>query len=117
MKFIANENLPRKTVESLKNRGIDILSIKNYGYGLEDEDVIKIATKEHRILITLDKDFGELVFKKGKKCRGIILLRIPPKSAEYLGETLIDLLKKNIPFENTFVVVSLEKIRIVPLQK
>jgi predicted nuclease of predicted toxin-antitoxin system len=46
---------------------------------MEDEEAIKIATEKHRILITLDKDFGELVFKKGKKCRGIILLRIPPK--------------------------------------
>jgi hypothetical protein len=47
MKFIANENLPRKTVESLENRGIDILSIKNYGYGLEDEEAIKIVIERY----------------------------------------------------------------------
>nr|MDO8079215.1 DUF5615 family PIN-like protein [Candidatus Freyarchaeota archaeon] len=115
MKFIANENIALKTVESLKNQGIDILSIKNYGFGLKDEEVIKIAAKEHRILIMLDKDFGELVLRKGKRCEGIILLRIPPKSPEYLKEALVNLLKKNIKFENAFVVASLDKVRILPL--
>lgn len=117
MKFIANENIPLKTIESLRKRGVDVLSIKNYGFGLKDEEVIKIAAKEHRILITLDKDFGELVFRKAKKCKGIILLRIPPKSAEYLKEAVFKLLKRDIEFENSFVVVSLDKVRIVPLPK
>ncbi|MGQ9723602.1 MAG: DUF5615 family PIN-like protein [Candidatus Jordarchaeum sp.] len=73
MKLIANENLPLKTVESLKNRGFDILSIKNYGYGLEDAEAIKIVGREHRILITLDKDFVELFFKKRKVSRNNLL--------------------------------------------
>jgi predicted nuclease of predicted toxin-antitoxin system len=68
MKFPADENLPLSTVKSLKDRGTDIISIRNYGSGLKDEEAIRIAARENRILITLEKDFGEMVFRKGKKC-------------------------------------------------
>ncbi|MFB0561075.1 MAG: DUF5615 family PIN-like protein [Candidatus Lokiarchaeia archaeon] len=77
MKFIANENIPLKTIESLRNSGVNVLSIKNYGFGLKDEEVIKIAVKEHRILITLDKDFGELVFRKEKNFFLRIFWKVP----------------------------------------
>jgi predicted nuclease of predicted toxin-antitoxin system len=47
MKFLADENLPLSTVKSLKDRGTDIISIRNYGSGLKDEEAIRIAAKEN----------------------------------------------------------------------
>jgi hypothetical protein len=57
-----------------------------------------------------------MVFRRARKCKGIILLRIPPKSAGYLEDVLVNLLKRDIQFENAFVVVSLNRIRVISLQ-
>ncbi|MGC8979559.1 DUF5615 family PIN-like protein [Caldisericum sp.] len=80
MKFLANENIPIELVEELKNLRYDILRADNFKKGLKDQDVLELAFKERRILITFDKDFGELAVKQKKKVIGVILLRIKPQS-------------------------------------
>lgn len=118
MKFLANENLPAKSIRILRQRGFEIASIAEVGAGLRDEEVLRIAQKEGRILLTFDKDFGELVFKKGGEARGIILLRFAPRSPEYIAKRIERLLKaKEITFDGQFVVVTESRIRVTPLME
>jgi len=68
------------------------------------------------VIITFDKDFGEIIFKKLIKPYGVILLRIPPKSVDYIFNFLKWLLiESKIEFERKLVVVREDKIRIINL--
>ncbi|MFO8067520.1 MAG: DUF5615 family PIN-like protein [Bacteroidales bacterium] len=76
MKFLANENFPLKSVKLLKEAGYDIKSIGVEFTGIRDDEVINFAVNEKRNILTFDRDYGELIFKKGYKPKeGIIYFR------------------------------------------
>ena len=116
MLFLANENIPWKTCEDLKNEGINIISVKEIAPGAQDESVLKIANKDKRILITFDKDFGKLIYMQKMITTGVILLRFPPKSASIISKNIKKILSmENIILEEHFTVVKSDKIRSRPL--
>lgn len=118
MKFLANENIPLETCANLRDRGVEILSVRELSPGAKDEAVIKLARKEGSILIAFDKDFGEFAFKKRLKPRGIILLRFPPRSPKFIADKLRQLLSmQEVELEEHFTIVREQKIRSVPLTK
>ncbi|WP_421889463.1 DUF5615 family PIN-like protein [Marinoscillum sp.] len=59
MKFLANENVPVSSVNYLKSKGYDITSIGVDEAGISDQQVMDIATKQDRTIITYDSDYGE----------------------------------------------------------
>src|SRR5438067_6752352 len=65
MRFLANENVPRSAVEALRADGHDVSWIRSDAPGLTDEAVLARARADARVLLTFDKDFGELVLKLG----------------------------------------------------
>jgi len=116
MKFLADENIPLKVVKRLREDGLDITSIAEIQIGMNDEDIAKLSEKEKAILITFDKDFGEIIFRKSIKPYGLILLRIPPRSVDYIYNFLKWLLiESKIEFEDKLVVVREDKIRVLSL--
>jgi predicted nuclease of predicted toxin-antitoxin system len=72
VRFLADENFPRTGLAALRERGYDVFSIAESDPGLSDELVAAICDREERILLTFDKDFGELV--SGAVCRLGLLL-------------------------------------------
>ena len=60
MRFLANENFPADAVTQLKAAGHDIVWVRTAAPGMKDEDVLAWAAREARIVLTFDKDFGEL---------------------------------------------------------
>jgi len=114
MKFIADENIPLKVVERLREEEINIESITRVQTGLADEEISRISEREKAIIITFDKDFGEMIFRKSLKPFGVIILRISPKSVDHITEFLKWLLiESEIEFEGRLVVVRENKIREV----
>src|SRR6266699_58426 len=82
MKFLLDENIDARLLPFLQELGHDVTSVaKDYFYGLFDEDVLAMAHQEHRILITNDRDFGELIFRQQLPHSGIILFRLTPYDA------------------------------------
>lgn len=79
MIFLADENFPRPAVVSFRERGFDVSSIAEDAGGVADELVLARCVAEKRTLLTLDKDFGELVFRHGlpSGC-GVILFEQRP---------------------------------------
>jgi len=116
-KLLADENIPRKTVEILKNEDLDITSVSETSPGLSDRAVIEQANKENRIIITFDKDFGELIFKERLKVKGLILLRIAPSSPEHIAERIRHTLSQVTPLENKIVTVREDRTRATPLRR
>ena len=76
MKFLADEGVDAPIVFHLRRRDYDVKYIAEFAGGLPDENVLEIANGENRILITSDKDFGELVYRMKQIHSGVILLRL-----------------------------------------
>jgi predicted nuclease of predicted toxin-antitoxin system len=63
MRFLANENFPGDAVDALKAAGHDVAWVRTMNPGSSDEDVLAWAVREQRILLTFDRDFGELAWR------------------------------------------------------
>ena len=85
--------------------------------GSSDEKILELSSRNKWVIITFDKDFGELIYKqKSNKPSGIILLRVTPKSPAYILQLLKWLLlQANISFEGYFVVVNKDKVRAIKM--
>lgn len=58
----------------------DVLYIAEAAAGISDPDVIDLALREKRLLLTEDKDFGDLVFRRERTVPGVVLMRIGPEN-------------------------------------
>src|SRR5882672_7100082 len=89
MRFLANENFPGAAVAALEAAGNDVVWIRTAAPGSSDPDVLAWAVRDERILLTFDKDFGELARASvlPSTC-GIILLRIPMPRPDDVGAQL-----------------------------
>ena len=79
MKLLADENIPDELVDILRERGHDILEIPPR---TKDPEVALFAKKEHRILITQDKDLANIIWYPPKNYHGIIRLKFHPKELD-----------------------------------
>jgi predicted nuclease of predicted toxin-antitoxin system len=83
MRFLADENFPGDVVRALRERGMDVAWICSDAAGSPDEAVLARSQAESRVLLTLDKDFGELVFRRGAAgSAGVIPFRIAAPSPD-----------------------------------
>lgn len=82
MKFLADECCDLSMVNRLREEGHDIDYIQQTEPGISDNEVLANALREKRVLITEDKDFGELVYRFKKPAYGIILLRFHPRDKQ-----------------------------------
>jgi len=81
MRFLADENFPRPALEALRKAGWEVFSITEECPGISDEEVAALCADQQGILLTFDKDFGELVFRRGLSAgSGFVLFRITPES-------------------------------------
>ncbi len=113
MKFLADGNIPYLMVSQLEAYGYDIKYVKTHNAGISDEEVIFLANREDRILITFDSDFGDLIFKKKVLINtGVIFLRLGNFMPEEPGDLLISLLEnKKFDFINKISVVTKDTVR------
>jgi len=113
VRFLVDESTGPDVARWLRTLGHDVLSVYDESPGLPDDDVLRWAEREKRVLITNDKDFGELVFRDQKSHSGVVLLRIEDERPANKKAVLEELLRghgKEIP--GSFVVVSEDTVRI-----
>ena len=117
MRFIADENVSRLVIERLRSDGLDIISIGELTPGASDKDVLATADVEGGILITEDRDFGELVIRQHMTVRGLILLELDrlsnPTEADVVAQVIsahADRLWGNL------IVIEPGRIRVRPLR-
>lgn len=116
MRILANENIPRAAVEALRESGHDVAWVAEDAAGAEDSDVLKRATLEERIVLTLDKDFGELAFRYGLPATsGVILLRTSVQSADVISQALMKALSAQVEWIAHFSVIEDDRVRMTPL--
>ena len=88
MNFVADEGVEREIVDSLRRLGHTVLYVAEMSPGVSDDEVLDKANLAFAILITTDKDFGELVFRQKRIHRGVILTRLDGLSAETKAQTV-----------------------------
>ena len=86
MKIIADESIDRQIVERLRAAGHEVLFIAELDPGIDDEAVLAHSREQQAILLTADKDFGELVFRQHLLHSGILLVRLAGLEAEAKAE-------------------------------
>jgi predicted nuclease of predicted toxin-antitoxin system len=116
MRILANENFPEDAVEALRRAGYDVAWVRADAPGSSDRDVLRRAHSEDRILITFDKDFGELAFKIGLPATsGVVLFRISAPSSAHIAQVAVNVLSSRTDWKGHFSVVEDRRIRMTPL--
>ncbi len=116
MKFLADECCDIGLVTSLRGDGHDVSYVLENNAGVSDDEVLFDAFNDERILLTEDKDFGELVYRLRKPSNGIILIRIDVKERHMKWprlKMLIESYGDRLP--GHFVVIHKDKFRFRPL--
>ena len=95
MNLLANENFPVASVLFLRHSGYDIISIGTDYPGVSDEYVLNLAEAESRVILTFDRDYGELIYKHNfKPAKGIIYLRLATYEPEEPGAIVHKLIQE-----------------------
>lgn len=117
IKFIADVNVEKVIVDYLLEEGYDVKWIPDYNCEMLDEDLLEMAKVERRILITNDKDFGELIFLQKRLSIGIILIRIKGQKVEVKLKLMKKLLQNyRNKLLNNFVIITDKKLRFIPME-
>ena len=113
MRFLANENFPLASVHLLRKNGHDIASMTEDSPGATDLQVLQRAYLEKYIILTFDRDYGELIFRHlAPTPPGVIYFRLDPQTPEEPGEHVLRLLTiKGISYEGNFSVTDGQRIR------
>jgi len=93
MNLLADENIDRQIVEALRGKGYIVGYIAEMEPGISDDAVLDLANKSEALLLTADKDFGELVFRLHRISYGVVLIRLAGlssnKKAEIVGNSIM----------------------------
>jgi predicted nuclease of predicted toxin-antitoxin system len=76
VRWIADECVSARLVKLLREAGHDVAYVAEMAAGASDTDLIGMAGRENRLLLTDDKDFGELVIRRRWAAPGVVLMRI-----------------------------------------
>jgi predicted nuclease of predicted toxin-antitoxin system len=113
MKLLANENFPMASVQYLLSKGFDITAVGTDNMSVSDKEVMEIAIREERTILTFDRDYGELIFKYAyKPQKGVIYLRLSQYTPEEPGKIIEELLSRpSFKPDKMFTVLTEDSIR------
>lgn len=119
MRLLADENFPLPSARLLSTAGHDVVAVSLEAPGVSDEIVLDRAVREGRILLTFDRDYGDLLYLRGSQPpEGIVYFRFVPASPEEPAEyllSLLDQLESSLP--GTFTVAERDRVRQHPLPR
>jgi len=106
MRWIVNENVSATVIRTLRDRGHDVLSVKESLRGTGDPHILAQAQANERVLVTHDKDFGELAFRYGLPATsGIVLFRLSGADPESDNRRVLEVLESSVDWTGHFAVV------------
>lgn len=116
VRILADENFPSPIIRALRDKGHDVASVKEMMRGASDREVLARAQAEERLVVTFDKDFGELAFRSRLPATsGVILFRLSGPSPEVDNARALAALESGLDWSGNFAVVTDDRIRLRPL--
>lgn len=94
MLFLADESCDFAVVRALRSAGHDVIAVRDTYPGALDEEVIALAARDARVLLTEDKDFGQIVFASEAGSAGVILIRFPSSARAGMGRAVVEAIAK-----------------------
>jgi len=115
--ILADENVHRDVVRYLRERGCDVLDVRETGWiGAEDAVLLEAAYSQHRVVITHDADFGSLAIASLKPIVGVVFLRPGHMDPLFTIGTLRVLFERNLDLAPPFIVVARRTDREVSIR-
>ena len=117
MNFLADENVDRPIVERLRAEGHSVFYVAESSASASDEDVIHLVGSSAAILLTADKDFGELLFRQHRVAPGVVLLRLAGLSARGKADVVSRAIvahHRELPRNFTVVTPGTVRVRKIP---
>jgi len=113
LRFLLDANVQMAVAQALRQDGHDVLRVSEVNARMPDSQVLDLASKQDRILVTNDKDFGELVFLRGQLAPGILLLRLSSGDPREVAKTVVAVVRDTGErLEGQFAVVTDNRIRL-----
>lgn len=113
MRFLADESCDFAIVRALRAKGHEVVAVAEIFPRADDSEVIRRALEENRILVTEDKDFGQLVYAHGQRTLGVIFLRFPGSARQQIAKDVVRLVsQRGEGLAGAWIVVQPGKIRI-----
>jgi len=119
MKLLADENFPAPVIGVLRQHGHEVLAVAESMPGAFDAQVLAAATEQQRLLLTLDRDYGDLIFHHGQPVPlGVVLFRLAGARPADDNQRMIQVLEKAADWAGGFTTVTdaLIRSRIFPRQ-
>jgi predicted nuclease of predicted toxin-antitoxin system len=114
MRFLVDECTGPAVAKWLRSSHHEVFSVYDEVRGLDDESIIEKANRENYVLVTNDKDFGELVFRKRKQHKGVVLLRLEDERSKNKIAVLHRVLESySDKLSDNFIIVTEKTVRIV----
>jgi predicted nuclease of predicted toxin-antitoxin system len=111
--LLADEGVELAVVERLRQDGHDVLYVAELAPSVADEDVLREANARGALLITADKDFGELVFRQRRVHRGVVLLRLAGLANEIKAQIVAEVCRERAEvLPGAFSVIAAGQVRI-----
>jgi len=113
LKFLVDVGVGRQVERYLQTQGYDTKTVRAIDCRMSDQDIIRFAVLENRMVITMDKDFGELVYHSGMEHSGILLLRLEDATGSEKVQVMAEILAKySLQIPHKFCVFQNGKLRI-----
>lgn len=111
LKFLLDENIPPCLGEALTATGCEVRRVSDFAPRSPNQTVLASATEEGEVLVTADKDFGDLVCFRGQAFQGVVLVRVHPISdhVELIVTALADHAEE---LRGGFMVIDAQRVRI-----
>jgi predicted nuclease of predicted toxin-antitoxin system len=118
LKFLVDVGVGEKVEEYLLEKRYDTKAVRSLDQSMPDQEIIRLAALEKRIVITMDKDFGELVYHSGLDHCGILLLRLEDATGSEKQQVIAKILAKYADnIKNNFCVYQNKKFRFRKLSR
>ena len=117
MRLLPDENIPMESVRALRSAGHDVFAAAEGPLGEPDSRHLQRAIAEDRLIVTFDRDFGEMVTRgPARPSAGVLLLRVVPKNSGEVTALLLDLFSRpGITWRNHLSVVDRTHLRQRPI--
>ena len=113
MRLVCDEGVERPIVDRLRSGGHDVVYVAELQPSSTDDEVLDLANRQDALLITPDKDFGELIFRQGRITGGVLLLRLAGLTNDEKARLVSTAIQAHdAELRGSFAVLSTNKLRI-----
>lgn len=113
MRFVLDENVPREVGVALRSADQTVIAVADLVPRALDEEVLELSAQQRAVLVTQDKDFGELVYRTGRSSYGVLLLRLAGFTSQAKAEFTLKAISDHGPdLVGSFAVLTPNQLRI-----